>query len=48
MRIAAIKRRRKGVELLVGPASNSFLYFRKKNLINFKRGSKKDDVSAES
>ncbi|MGB6065576.1 MAG: hypothetical protein WBG50_12260 [Desulfomonilaceae bacterium] len=48
MRTAAIKRRRKGVEFLVGPTSNSFLYFRKKNLVNFKRGQEKDDMPVDA
>jgi len=48
MRTAAIKRRRKGVEFTAGVASNSFYYFRKRNLIDPKPDSKEDDISPKA
>jgi hypothetical protein len=47
MRTAAIERRRKGVEYTAGVASNSFFYFRKRNLIDPKPDSKEDDIAAK-
>jgi hypothetical protein len=48
MRTAAIERRRKGVEFTAGVASNSFFYYRKRNLIDPKPDSKEDDISAKA
>jgi hypothetical protein len=48
IRTAAIQRRRKGVEFSAGVASNSFFYFRKRNLIDPKPDSKEDDISAKT
>jgi hypothetical protein len=48
MRTAAIQRRRKGVEFTAGVASNSFYYFRKRNLIDPKPDSKEDDISTKA
>jgi len=45
--MAAIKRRRKGVEFMAGLASDSFFYFRKRNLIGRKPGSKEDDITVK-
>lgn len=48
MRMAAIQRRKKGVEFMAGVASNSFFYFRKRNLIHPKPGLKEDDIPAKA
>ncbi len=48
MRMAAIQRRRKGVEFMTDLASNPFFYFRKKSLIDRKPGSKEDNISAKA
>jgi hypothetical protein len=48
MRTAAIQRRRKGVEFTAGVTSNSFYYFRKRNLIDPKPDSKEDDIPTKA
>jgi len=48
IRMSAIKRRRKGVEFIAGAASNSFFYYRKRNLIDPKAKLKEHDISVGS
>jgi hypothetical protein len=48
MRTAAIQRRKKGVEFMAGVASNSFFYYRKRNLIDPKSGSTEEDIAGKA
>jgi hypothetical protein len=45
-RIAAMKRRRKGVEFFAGLSSNTFFYFKKRNPVEARHH--EDDVSKEA